>query len=122
MIFYIYILHLNIFILYLKYLFWIRLLQFSSVTYVLLRPHALQHGRPPCLSPTSGVYSNSCPLSQWCHPTISSSVSPFSSILQSFPASESFPVSQFFAPSGQSIGVSASTSVLGRNIQDLFPL
>ena len=88
-----------------------------------LRPHGLQHVRPPCPSPTPGVYSNSCPLSQWCHPTISSSVIPFSSCcLQSFPASESFPMSQFFASGGQNIGVSTSASVLPMNIQDLFLL
>ena len=84
--------------------------------------HGPQHARPPCPSPTCGVYSNSCPLSQWCHPTISSSVVPFSSHLQSFPASGSFPMSQFFASGGQSIGVSASASVLPMNIQDWFPL
>ena len=84
--------------------------------------HGLQHTRPPCPSPTPGVYSNSSPLSRWCHPTISSSVIPFSSLLQSFPASGSFPVSQFFAPGGQSTGVSASASVLPMNIQDWFPL
>ena len=83
-----------------------------------LRPHGLQHARPPCPSPTPGVYSNSCPLSQWCHPTISSSVVPFSSHLQSFPASGTFPMSQLFASGGQSIGVSASTSVLPMNTQD----
>ena len=77
-----------------------------------LRPHGLQHARLPCPSPTSGAYSNSCPLSQWCHPTVSSSVIPFSSRLQSFPASGSFPMSQFFASGGQSIGASASGSVL----------
>ena len=71
-----------------------------------LQPHGLQHARPPCPSPTLRVYSNSCPLSWWCHPTISSSVIPFSSCLQSFPASESFPMSQLFASWGQSIGVS----------------
>ena len=87
-----------------------------------LQPHGLQHARPPCPSPTPGIYSNSCPLSQWCHPTISSSVVPFSSHLQSFPASESFQMSQFFTSGGQSIGVSASTSVLPRNIQNWFPL
>ena len=76
----------------------------------------------PCLSPTSGAYSNSCPLSQWCHPTISSSVIPFSSCLQSFPASGSFQMSRFFASGSQSIGVSASASVLPMNIQDWFPL
>ena len=86
-----------------------------------LRPHELQHCRPLCLSPTPKVYSNSCPLSWWCHPTISSSVVPFS-WLQSFPASGSFPVSQFFASGGQSIGVSASASVLPMNTQDWSPL
>ena len=97
--------------------------QFShSVVSDSLRPHELQHSRPPCPSPIPGVYSNSCPLSQWCHPTISSSVIPFSSCLQSFPASGSFPVSQFFTSDGQSIGVSASTSVLPMNIQHWFPL
>ena len=75
-----------------------------------------------CLSPTPGAYSNSCPLSRWCHPTILSSVVPFSSCLQSLPASGSFPLSQFFASGGQSIGVSALTSVLPINIQDWFPL
>ena len=87
-----------------------------------LCPHALQHTRPPCPSPTPRVYSNSCPLSQWCHPTISASVVPFSSCLQSFPASGSFQMSQYFASGGQSIGVSASASVLPVNIQDWFPL
>ena len=87
-----------------------------------LQPYGLQHTRLPCPSPTPGAYSNSCPLSQWCHWTISSSVVPFSSCLQSFPASGSFPVSQFFASGGQSIGVSALTSVLPMNIQAWFPL
>ena len=87
-----------------------------------LRPHEPQHARPPCPSPTPGVYSNSCPLSQWCHPTISSFVVPFSSRLQSFPASGSFPVSQLFTSGGQSIGVSASTLVLPMNTQDWSPL
>ena len=87
-----------------------------------LRPHGLQHARLPCPSPTPGGYSNSCPLSWWCHPAISSSVIPFSSHLQSFTASGSFPLSQFFTSGGQSIGVSASASVLSRNIQDWFPL
>ena len=87
-----------------------------------LRPHGLQHRRPPCPSPTPGVYSNSCPSSQWCHPTISSSVIPFSSHLQSFPASGSFQMSQLFASGGQSIGVSVSTLVFSTNIQDWFPL
>ena len=96
--------------------------QFShSVMSYSLRPHWLQHTRPPCPSPTPGVYSNSCPLSQWCHPIISSSVVS-SSHLQSFPASGSFPMSQFFLSGVQSIGVSASASVLPVNIQDLFPL
>ena len=83
-----------------------------------LRSHGLQHARLPCPSPTPGACSNSCPSSQWCHPTISSSVIPFSSCLQSFPPSGSFPMSQFFPSGGQSIGVSASTSVLPMNIQD----
>ena len=87
-----------------------------------LRPHGLQHARPPCLLPTPGACSNSCPLSRWCHPTISSSAVPFSSHLQSFPASGSFLMSQFFASGGQSTGVSASASVLPINIQDWFPL
>ena len=87
-----------------------------------LWPHGLQHARPLCPSPTPGVYSNSCPLSRWCHLTISSSVVHFSSHLQSFRTSGSFPVSQFFASGGQSIGVSASGSVLPMNIQDWFPL
>ena len=80
-----------------------------------LRLHGLQHTRPPCPSPTPGVYPNSCPLSRWCHPTISSSVVPFSSCLQSFPASRPFPVCYFFASGGQRIGVSASASVLSMN-------
>ena len=87
-----------------------------------LQPHGLQHARPPCPSPTPRVYSNSCPLSQWCHPTISSSVIPFSSHFQSFPASGSFPMSQLFASGGQSIEISASTSVLPMTIQDWSPL
>ena len=87
-----------------------------------LWPHGLQHTRLPCLLPTPGAYSNSCPLSRWCHPTISSSVIPFSSRLQSFLASGSFPMSQFFASGDQSIGVSALASVLPMNIQDWFPL
>ena len=86
-----------------------------------LRPHGLQHTRPPCPSPTP-VYSNSCPLSLWCHPTISSSVVPFSSCLQSFPASGAFQMSQFFTSWGQSIRVSTSTSVLPMNIWNWFPL
>ena len=100
-----------------------KLSQFSrSVTSNSLRPHGLQNTRPPCLSSMPGACSNSCPLSQWCHPTISSSVVPFSSCLQSFPASGSFPRSQFFTSGGQSIGVSASASVLPMNIQGWFPL
>ena len=87
-----------------------------------LWPHGLQHARPLCASPTPRIYSNSCPLSQWCHPTISSSVIPFCSCIQSFPASGSFQMSQFFTSGGQSIGVSASVSVLPMNIQDPFPL
>ena len=87
-----------------------------------LQPHGLQHARLPCPSPTPGAYSNSCPSRRWCHPSISSSVSPFSSHLQSFPASGSFPRNQFFASDGQNIGVSASASVLPMNIQDWFPL
>ena len=87
----------------------------------LLWPHGLQHARLPCPSPTPGTCSNSCPLTWWWHPTISSSVFPFSSCLQSFPASGSFPMSQFFTSSGQSIGALASASVLPRNIQDWFP-
>ena len=97
--------------------------QFSqSVVSSYLRPHGLQHDRPPCPSPTPRVYSNSCPSSWWCHPTTSSSVLPFSSCPQSFPASGSFQMSQFFTSGGQSIGVSASESVLPINIQDWFPL
>ena len=100
--------------------------QFSSVQSVMsdsLQPHGLQHARLPCPSPTPGTYSNSCPSSRWCQPTISSSVVPFSSYLQSFPASGSFPMSQFFTSSGQSIEVSASASVLPIFIiQDWFPL
>ena len=97
--------------------------QFSrSVMSNSLWPHKSQHARPPCPSSPPGVYSNSCPLNQWCHPTISPSVFPFSSCLQSFPASGSFPMSQLFAWSGQSTGVSASTSVLPMNTRDWSPL
>ena len=96
--------------------------QFShSVVSDSLRPHEPQHTRPPC-PPNPGVHPNSCPLSQRCHPTISSSAIPFFSYLQSFPASGSFPMSWFFASSGQTIGVSASASVLPMNIQDWSPL
>ena len=87
-----------------------------------LQPHGLQLTRPPCPSPTPGVYLNSCPLSRWCHPTISSSVIPFSSCPQSFPASGSFQMNQLFASGGQTIGISASTSVLPVNTQDWSPL
>ena len=87
-----------------------------------LRPHGWQHGRLPCPSPTPEVCSNSCPSSWWCHPTISFSVVPFSSRLQSFPASGSFPMSQLFASGGQSIWASALASVLPMNIQGRFPL
>ena len=96
--------------------------QFShSVMSDSLHPHELQHTSPPCPLPTPGVYSNSCQLSRWCHPAISSSVVPFSR-LQSFPASGSFQMSQFFASGGQSIGASTSTSVLPIYIQGWFPL
>ena len=96
-------------------------IQFShSVMSNSLRPHGLQHARTPCPSPTPRVYPNSCPLSQWCHPTISSSVLPFSSRRQSFPASGSFLISWLFTLGGQSIV--ASASVLPMNIQDWFPL
>ena len=97
--------------------------QFSrSVMSDSLRPHGLQCARPPCPSPPPWVYSNSCPLSWWCQQTISSSIIPFSSHLQSFPASESFQTSQLFTSGVQRIGVSASTSVLPIYIQDWFPL
>ena len=99
------------------------LLQFSrSVLSDSLRPHKLQHARPPCPSSTPSVHPNPCSLSRWCHPTISSSVIPFSSCPQSFPASGSFQLSQLSPSGGQSIGVSASTSVLPMNVQNLFPL
>ena len=88
----------------------------------LYAPHALQHARLPCPSPTPGACSNSCPSSWWCHPAIPSSDISFSSCLQSFPASGSFPMSQLFSSGSQSIGVSASTSILPMNIQDWFPL
>ena len=103
-------------------------LQFSSVQFSCsvssdsLRPHELQPTKSPCPSPIPGVYSNSCPLSRWCHPAISSSVVPFSSCPQSLPASGSFPMSQLFTSGGQSIGVSASTSVHPMNTQDWSPL
>ena len=98
--------------------------QFSSVAQLCLtlRSHEPQHARPPCPSPTPGVHPNPCPSSWWCHPAISSSVIPFSSCPQSFSASGSFQMSQFFASDGQSIGVSASKSVLPMNNQDWSPL
>ena len=97
--------------------------QFSrSVVSDSLRPHELQHARPPCPSPTPGVYPNSCPLSRWCNLTISSSTTPFSFYLQSFPTSGSFPKIWLFASIRQSIRASASASVLPMNIQDWFPL
>ena len=105
-----------------------KVIQFSSVRFSRsvvsdsLWPHELQHARPPCPSPAPGVYTNSCPLSQWCHLTISSSVIPFFSCLQSFPISGSFQMSQLFTLGGQSIGVSASASVLPTNTQDWSPL
>ena len=110
------------------YLLWATCMKYSSVRFSRsvmsdsLWPHGLQHTRPPCPSPTPRVHPNSCPLSRWCHPAISSSVIPFSSHLQSFPASGSFQMSQCFSSGGQSNGVSASTSVLAMNIQDWFPL
>ena len=98
-------------------------LQFSCLIILdSLRLHGLQHARPPCPSPTPKVYSNSCPLSWWCHPTTSSSVIPFFSGLQSFPAPGSLQMSRSFTSGGQNIGVSASASVLPVNIQGWFPL
>ena len=111
-----------------KHWWFIDLLLFSSAQFSRsvmsdsLQPHGLPHARPPCPSPTPRVYSNSCPLSQWCHPTILSSVDSFSSCLQSFLASGSFPMSQFFISGGQRIGVSASTSLSPMNTQDWSPL
>ena len=97
--------------------------QFScSVVFDSLRPHELQHARPPCPSPTPRLHPNPCPLSRWCHPTISSSVVHFSSCPQSFPASGSFQMSQLLARGSQSIGISASTLVLPMNTQDWSPL
>ena len=101
---------------------WLSSVQFNHlVVSDSLQPHGLQHARPPCPSPTPRVYPNSCPLSQWCHPTISSSIISFSH-LQSFPASGSFQMSQLFTSGGLSIGVSASLSVLPMSIQNWFPL
>ena len=108
--------------------YFFKIYMFSSVQFSLLvmsdslRPHGPQHTRPLCPSPTPRVYPNSCPSSWWCHPAISSSVIPFSSCPQSFPASGSFPISQLFTWGGQSIGVSASASVLSVNTQDWSPL
>ena len=97
--------------------------QFScSVLSDSLQPHGLQHARPHCQSPTPRAYSNSCPLNRWCHPTVLTSVIPFSSCLQSFPASGSFQMSQLSSSGGQNIGVSVSASVLPMNIQGWFPL
>ena len=97
--------------------------QFShSVMSYSLRPHELQHARPPCPPPTPGIHSNSHPLSRWCHPAISSSVTPFCSCPQSLPASESFPMSQLFAWGGQSTGASALASFLPKKTQDWSPL
>ena len=93
----------------------------QSVSSVWLQPHEMQHARPSCPSLTSGACSNSCPSSRWCHPTISSSVIPFSAYLQSCPASGSFLMSQLVTSGGRSIGASASVSVLPMNIQDWFP-
>ena len=99
------------------------LAQFScSVMSDSLRPHELQHARPPCPSPTTGVYPNSCPLSRWCHPATSSSVVPFSSCPQFLPASEAFPMSQFFAWAGQSTGILALASFLPKKSQGWSPL
>ena len=103
--------------------YYFKSVQFSrSVMSDSLRPHEPQHAKPPCPSPTPGVYPNSCPLSRWCHITISFSVVPFSSFPQSFPASGFFQMNQLFASGGQNVGVSASTSVLPMNTQDWFPL
>ena len=107
---------------------WIWIEIFSSVQFSCsvmsdsLQPHEPQHARPPCPSPTPGIYTNPCPLTRWCHPTVSSSVIPFSSCPQSFSASGSFQMSQLFTSGGQSIGVSASTSVLPMNTQNWSPL
>ena len=112
----------------LQYHQYVCIVQFSSVQFSQsvvsdsLRPHELQHTRPLCPLPTPGVHPNPCPSSWWCHPTISSSVIPFSSCPQWFPASGSFQMSQLFTSCGQSIGVSASTSVLPMNTQDWSPL
>ena len=112
----------HLFFLVISISFWFLLLFSCSVMSDSLRPHGLQHTRLPCPSPSPRACSNPCPLSLWCHPTISSSVVPFSSHLQSFPASGSFPMSQLFSSGGQSTGASASASVLPMTIQDWFPL
>ena len=104
------------------FLYYLLLLFSCSVMSNSLWPHGLQHAKLPCPSLSPGVCSNACPLCRWCRPTILSSVIPFSSCLQSFPASGSFPMSQFFTSGGQSIGVSASASVFPMNIQGWFPL
>ena len=116
-------------VLWILFIFWIQAIyQISSVQFSLsvmsasLQPHERQHARLSYPSPTHGAYSNPCPLSWWCHPTVSSSVVPFSSCLQSFPAPGSFQMSQFFTEGGQSIGISASASVLPVNIQDWLSL
>ena len=105
------------------YIYFLELVLFSSVAQSCptLRPHELQHTRPPCPSPAPGVHPDSCPLSQWCHPAISSSVIPFSFCLQSLPASESFPMSQLFAWGGQSTGVSVLASFLPKKSQGWSP-
>ena len=100
----------------------VQTVQFSHSVMFLFATHGLQQARPPCPSPTLRVCSSSCPSSQWCYPTILSSVIPFSSCPQSFPASRSFLMSQFFSSGGQSIGVAASASVFPMNIQGWFPL
>ena len=106
-----------------KVILFFKLVQFScSVVSDSLWPHGLWHARPPCSSSTPRVYPNSCPLSRWCHPTISSSIIPYCSHLQYFPASRSFQKGQFFASGGQSIGASAPTSALTINIRGWFPL
>ena len=108
--------------------YYLTLVRISSVQFsrskvsISLQPHELQHARPPCPTPTPRVHSNSCPSSRWCHPAISSSVVPFSFCPQSFPASESFPVSQLFTWGGQSTGVSALASFLPKNTQGWSPL
>ena len=102
---------------------WFPSVEFShSIVSNSLQPHELQYARPPCPLPTPRVHPDSCPSSQWCHPAISSIFAPFSSWPQSLPASESFPMSQLFAWSGQNIGVSALVSVLPKNTEDWFPL